>query len=225
MGDLQVLYSRAKKLIISLRTGIEKLEAVENAYRGGDSQSLLLDLQRQLAQLQRTAQELDATSRMQTLREAPNKIDLWKRKIEQITDETDALQSAITRLGARAHGRQRDDAQRQELLQRRQDGLGYSNILGEMDAELAAKRRVDNSKRVLEEAYETGVGVLGAMAGNRDRLKQTHKKVLDVLNSTGLGDSLLRLIERRQKMDAMLTYGGMIGVLLCVTVIYWWFKM
>lgn len=225
MGDLQVLYSRAKKLIISLRTGIEKLEAVENAYRGGDSQSLLLDLQRQLAQLQRTAQELDATWRMQTLREAPNKIDLWKRKIEQITDETDALQSAITRLGARAHGRQRDDAQRQELLQRRQDGLGYSNILGEMDAELAAKRRVDNSKRVLEEAYETGVGVLGAMAGNRDRLKQTHKKVLDVLNSTGLGDSLLRLIERRQKMDAMLTYGGMIGVLLCVTVIYWWFKM
>jgi Golgi SNAP receptor complex protein 2 len=35
--------------------------------------------------------------------------------------------------------------------------------------------------------------------------------VLDVLNSVGLGETLLRLIERRQRMDIWLTYGGMVG--------------
>jgi len=163
---------------------------------------------------------------MQTLREAANKIDVWKRKVEQVAEEADALAVAVNRLGAKAHRRQIDEQQRQELLQRRADGgIGNSNIIAEMDADAVAKRRVDNSRRVLEEAYETGVGVLGAMSGNRERLKATHRKVLDVLNSTGLGDSLLRLIEKRQNMDMLLTYGGMVGVLVFVAVLYWWFKM
>jgi Golgi SNAP receptor complex protein 2 len=163
---------------------------------------------------------------MQTLREAAIKIDLWKRKVEQIAEEADALAVAVNRLGAKAHRRQMDEQQRQELLQRRADGgIGTSNIIAEMNADAVAKRRVDNSRRVLEEAYETGVGVLGAMSGNRERLKATHRKVLDVLNSTGLGDSLLRLIEKRQNMDMLLTYGGMLGVLVFVAVLYWWFKM
>lgn len=39
-------------------------------------------------------------------------------------------------------------------------------------------------------------------------------KALDVINSLGLSDSLLRVIERRQKMDKYITYGGMVGLLL-----------
>jgi golgi SNAP receptor complex member 2 len=226
MADLQVLYSQAKKSILTIRAGVERLEALESGARGGAPSGLLTDLQHQLTQLQRCSQDLDACWRMQTLREAANKIDVWKRKVEQVAEEADALAVAVSRLGAKAHRRQIDEQQRQELLQRRADGgIGNSNIIAEMDADAVAKRRVDNSRRVLEEAYETGVGVLGAMSGNRERLKATHRKVLDVLNSTGLGDSLLRLIEKRQNMDMLLTYGGMVGVLVFVAVLYWWFKM
>lgn len=35
-------------------------------------------------------------------------------------------------------------------------------------------------------------------------------KALDVINSLGLSDSLLRVIERRQSMDKYITYGGMV---------------
>ena len=47
------------------------------------------------------------------------------------------------------------------------------------------------------------------------------RKALDVLHGLGLSDSLLRAIERRQKLDAWLAYGGMAvvgGVLLWA----WW---
>ena len=41
-------------------------------------------------------------------------------------------------------------------------------------------------------------------------LKAAKTKALDVINSLGLSDSLLRVIERRQKMDKYITYGGMV---------------
>lgn len=36
------------------------------------------------------------------------------------------------------------------------------------------------------------------------------RKVLDVLNSVGLSDALLRVIDRRQRLDRWITYGGMV---------------
>lgn len=59
-----------------------------------------------------------------------------------------------------------EEQQRQELLERRAGG-GTFNI----DADIAARRHIDSSKRVLEEAYQTGVGVLTDMGGQRERLK------------------------------------------------------
>ena len=38
-----------------------------------------------------------------------------------------------------------------------------------------------------------------------------HRKALDVLNSLGLSDSLLRVIARRQRLDKWITYGGMVS--------------
>lgn len=42
-------------------------------------------------------------------------------------------------------------------------------------------------------------------------LQRIQRKTLDVLNSVGLGDTMLRLIERRQRMDIWVTYGGMVS--------------
>jgi Golgi SNAP receptor complex protein 2 len=111
-----------------------------------------------------------------------------------------------------------EDQQREELLERR---TGEGQLLA-ADAHASATRHVHNSKRVLAEAYEAGVGILGSMSGQRERLKATHRKVLDVLNAVGLSDSVLRLAERRQRMDQLIVYGGM-GVMLLVVGLVWWF--
>ncbi len=55
-------------------------------------------------------------------------------------------------------------------------------------------------------------------------LQATHRKVLDVLNRVGLSDSLLRLADRRQRMDKLIVYGGMLLVVLVVGGLYWWLK-
>jgi Golgi SNAP receptor complex protein 2 len=47
-------------------------------------------------------------------------------------------------------------------------------------------------------------------------------QVFDVLNTTGLSDSLLRVVQRRQSMDAMLVYGGIAFTLCFVWLLWWW---
>ena len=70
--------------------------------------------------------------------------------------------------------------------------------------------------------FEQGARVLEAMHEQRDRLKSAHRKALDVLNSAGLSDSLLRVIDRRQKMDAHLVYGGMVVTVLFMLLFWVW---
>jgi hypothetical protein len=38
---------------------------------------------------------------------------------------------------------------------------------------------------------------------------------MDVINSVGLGETLLKLIERRQRVDIWLVHGGMVGEQRC----------
>jgi Golgi SNAP receptor complex protein 2 len=137
----------------------------------------------------------------------------------QISEETDSLRMSLDRFSHRQQRRHVEEEQRRELLERRAAGGGS---LFDAQTEARAARHVQNSKRVLEEAYEAGVGVLGAMSGQRERLKATHRKVLDVLNRVGLSDSVLRLVERRHRLDKLLVYGGMVATLFLVALFYWW---
>lgn len=121
---------------------------------------------------------------------------------------------------AAGHRRHAEVAERQQLLERR-------GALGEPARAYddgAVRQSAESSKRMLEEAYQTGAAILGGMATQRDTLKSAHRKALDVLNSTGLSASLLRVIERRQSMDKILAYGGMALTLVLVILLYWWFK-
>lgn len=42
-------------------------------------------------------------------------------------------------------------------------------------------------------------------------LQGAQRRALDMINTVGLSESLLRVIERRQRGDILLTYGGMVG--------------
>ena len=42
-------------------------------------------------------------------------------------------------------------------------------------------------------------------------LQSAQRKLFDVANSLGLSDSVLKVIDRRQKLDKQIVYGGMVG--------------
>jgi len=55
-------------------------------------------------------------------------------------------------------------------------------------------------------------------------LQSAQRKMLDLLNSVGLSDSLLRVIDRRQRMDKWITFGGMILITGLLFGLWWWLR-
>ena len=154
------------------------------------------------------------------VREGDGKRDIWKRKIDQVVEEAEALQESLDKCSAKYRSWEAEEAQREELLHRRVAGGTITNF----DVESEGRERVKRSKQIAEEAYQTGVSALAAMSDQRDRLKVAHRKVLDVLNTVGLSDSVLRIAERRIAVDKMIAYGGMLLITVVLVALLLWFK-
>ncbi|GAX76098.1 hypothetical protein CEUSTIGMA_g3541.t1 [Chlamydomonas eustigma] len=219
MGEVNTLHAHAKRLILGLREGLENLETSESTSRQGELGSLSQRLRAQFTELQRTSVELENVWRMYVIRENNSKRDVWKRKVEQIAEEVHTLRISLDKFGTREQRRMAEKEQREELLSRADAGKLAKQ---EMDAEAQMSGSVLRSKRALEEIEQVGNSILLNMAGSRERLKRAHRKVMDIINSVGLGESLLKLIEKRQRMDICITYGGMVIVLILTGLLLWW---
>ena len=79
-------------------------------------------------------------------------------KVEQVSEEAVALRLDLDRHTHRERRRAAEEADRADLL------AGRASTA-------AAEGAIRNSKRILEETFATGAAVLGAMAGQRERLK------------------------------------------------------
>ncbi|KAF3962235.1 hypothetical protein CMV_013226 [Castanea mollissima] len=140
-------------------------------------------------------------------------------KVEQVTEEAESLKQSLDRYFLRNQKRTMEAKERAELLGR---ANGESHILRIFDEEAQARQSVRSSARMLEEASLTGEAILSAMSGSRERLKNAQRKALDVLNTVGLSNSVLRLIERRHRVDNWIKYAGMILTLVIVFIIWRW---
>ena len=87
-----------------------------------------------------------------------------------------ATKTGSGELWCRLCRRQVEEEERAELLARRTTGGPPGWRRAGLDEEAAVRGHVNTSKRVLEEAYQTGTAILGNMAGQRERLKVLHSQ-------------------------------------------------
>eukprot|EP00897_Mesotaenium_endlicherianum_P005467 jgi/Mesen1/4949/ME000247S04226 len=224
-GTLSGMYSASQRMKLELREGLEQLEKMEtyaNYGRAGggplmhdqgmaSSSDLTESLRLKLAELQKTSVEMDRMCRMQGLK---SQKDIWKRKVEHISEEADALRTALDKYLQREGRRQREAHERAELIGRTTGE--NARVLSEMEADERDMNTLARSARVVEEALHTGYGTLKRMAEQREVLKGAQRKALDVLNYVGLSDTVLKKINRRHIMDRWISYGGMLITLIVV---------
>ncbi len=220
-AEVQDLYTQARKLALAASSTITNLERTGQQLGPTEQRQQLQGrfstAQKQLEQLRRICQELEGRHALwQSSGNARNAL-VWEKKLHQLFEESAALERSLDTCRAMSARVGQEEAQRQELLQRRKQlGAGRNGAMDVETADLEAKERIRRSKQVAEEAYQTGVVTLAAMAGQRDVLKNAHRKVLDVLNTVGMSDSVLRIAERRISVDKLIAYGGMLLVTLLV---------
>ncbi|KAH1062546.1 hypothetical protein GLYMA_02G282800v4 [Glycine max] len=88
---------------------------------------------------------------------------------------------------------------------------------------MEAKERAELLGRAeLENANALGEAILSTIHGQRDRLKSAHRKALDVLNTVGISNSVLRLIERRNRGDQWIKYAGkLLTIIFLIAFVLW----
>lgn len=181
------------------------------------------DMHAKLRELQKVTQQIESQWRILVVQENSSKRDLWKRKVEQIVEDCDQFRVSLDRFKSRENRRQAEERDRAELMQRVTSDDEFRLLVGQYDAEAGAKISLEKSGGMMDELLAHGSNVLGVLGDQRDRLKGAQHKMLDLLNSVGVSSSLLRVIDRRQRMDAILVYGGMFCTLVVLILMYVWF--
>nr|GMD43113.1 membrin-11-like [Ipomoea batatas] len=142
------------------------------------------------------------------------------RKVEQVAEEADSLKDSLDKYYLRNQRRIQEARERAELLGRANGNS--SHVLKIFDEEAQAMQSVRSSSKMMEETLATGAAILSKYSEQRDRLKRAQRKALDVLNTLGLSNSLLRLIERRNRTDKWIKYAGMVVTIIILVVIWRW---
>lgn len=133
---LDKVYSQARRALLMVRDGLERLERLELAGQQPSSSSsssdasqgqgpaapdLVEHLKNEISQLQGSTSDMDRMWRNQVL--AKGQRDLWKRRVEQVAEEVESLKTGLDRYMVRQHRRQVEAQERAELLRRtRGDG-------------------------------------------------------------------------------------------------------
>ncbi|KAI3413082.1 Membrin [Psidium guajava] len=221
-GTLSEIYQSAKRLLLRTRDALERLERLEcsataTATGGLDSPELSTSIRRDIVQIQSLCIEMD---RLWRFLGAKSQRDLWRRKVEQVAEEAESLKVSLDKYSSRNQQRMMEAKEKAELLGR---GDGDSaHVLRIFDDEVQAMQSARNSSRMLEESYATGVAILSKYSEQRERLKKAQRRALDVLNTVGLSNSVLKLVERRHHVDKWIKYAGMILTVIILYAFWSW---
>ncbi|GAU21596.1 hypothetical protein TSUD_131800 [Trifolium subterraneum] len=218
-GTLSEVHQSARKLLLKCSDDLARLERLEHSTSTSAAvdSDLSFAVKKDINQIQSLCVDMDRLWR--SVAAKPQR-DLWKRKVEQIAEEAESLKQSLDKYNSRIQKRTREANERAELL-RRVNG-GSDHVLRIFDDDAQAMHSVRNSARELENANALGEAILSSIHGQRERLKSAHRKALDVLNTVGISNRVLRLIERRNRVDQWIKYAGMLLTVVFVLAIVLW---
>ena len=192
MTSIGELLPRAARLKYELEV---QLQSVESGVGDASDCSMgLAELQTQLDTLRRL---LDA--------ERPEKRALWKIKIDELGHEATFLANDLRRFTQfHTHARERD-----QLFHRR-GGAAPNASIDDLMEEGSSLARSTNQ---VDELMESGRATVDSLRSQRERLKNTHRNALSMINTLGLSTTAMRLIQSREKNDRIILGVGMVVVL------------
>ncbi|KAF7495642.1 Golgi SNAP receptor complex member 2 [Sarcoptes scabiei] len=143
-----------------------------------------------------------------------------KFKTDQLKYDHKQLLNSFRTLHQRRLHREREQKEREELLTRRfttnaearsserdtHIDLGFREYFDQ------EREKLGGFDRSIDELFHTGSAVLSNLRQQRSMLANTKRNLLETLNSLGLNNSVMRLIEKRNLGDKFILFGGMISL-------------
>ena len=143
--------------------------------------------------------------------------DLWTRKIQNAQNEQKMMNSTLREACKRRNIAREEEEEKRALQDRRYD-LDSVKLDNEYKINAAATDSVDMVSRYIE----MGRSTVAEFRRQRVLLETVQSRMIDAGHTMGLSQSMMNVIQRRDFVDRLITFGGMLVVLLIVALIWYW---
>ncbi|KAL6064289.1 Golgi SNAP receptor complex member 2 [Balamuthia mandrillaris] len=204
-------YKAANKVLLDLRAQVEQLE------RAGENSSM--GLQSQISININTLSKFTTELENMVPQQAAMRREIWRIRVQSLAEECRDLRESMGSYLQKRHVKAVEEEQRRELFEgrrRRAVGTGLESLYKEQES-------LGRSHHIADNIKDMGESILHNLGTQNDLLKNAHRKILDMANTLNLSRSIMRVIERRQFMDQLLVYGGMVFVVLFLFVLWYFF--
>jgi Golgi SNAP receptor complex protein 2 len=207
---MEALYHHTNKMVHEIQNQLGRLERAVTAEENGDIQN---DIQARIDQMVSNCERLE----MMVNKEPPSRRATAKLRVDQLKYDCQHLQAAMRNVLHRKYQRDEEERERDALMSRefapndasRSHGVsGDTSIL--IDAALTQHQRVSSAHKGVDQLIDTGANVLASLRDQRGTLKGVQRRMLDVMNTLGLSNTVMRLIDKRSNQDRFILFGGMI---------------
>ena len=200
------LYPQTKKFSYEISFALDELEAKRTP-----SDEAQRALTADLARLYDNLHSLDKAAK----REIKNK-GLWAKRVQDLWAQYNSYSSSLQKLMDYWNRRAQAHNERQQLFD-------YSENIRNRDATsnmLNANDHLQASIDMIDDMTNHSGTVRSTLQEQGARFKALRTSVLGMLNTLGLSNSVIRVIQQREWTDRFLIFGCMI-----FTLLFWWFCM
>ena len=199
------LYIQSNGVINEIQSLFPRLELLISTNDQKNAVSVESEIEDKLKQLDANCDKLE----IMVNKSSPHDRPQLKLRLDQFRYDSRHLLSSLRNLHHKRIQKEREEREREELLTRRFTTNSETNIaIGDYFVDEKAKLTSFHSN--LDDMLSSGSNILSSLRDQRGILKGAKTRLIDIGNSLGLSNTVMRLIEKRGATDRYILFGGMI---------------
>ncbi|XP_068220703.1 Golgi SNAP receptor complex member 2 [Palaemon carinicauda] len=207
---MEALYHQTNRLLQEVTTN--DLTRIERTPGQEEYNAVEAVITEKLNQIRENCSRLDILIN----KEPPTRRANAKYRVDQLKYDFQHVENSFRMLQHRRQVRLHEVEERDALLSRKFTTNDQQETSIFLDHELQHHDKLTNANRDVDDMLGIGTSVLQGLRDQGSTLKGAHKRVLDLANTLGLSNTVMRMIERRSTQDKYILFGGMVLVLLCL---------
>ncbi|XP_064113237.1 Golgi SNAP receptor complex member 2-like [Macrobrachium nipponense] len=207
---MEALYHQTNRLLQEVTTN--DLTRIERTPGQEEYNAIEVAVTEKLNQIRGNCSRLDILIN----KEPPTRRANAKYRVDQLKYDFQHVENSFRMLQHRRQVRLHEAEERDALLSRKFTTNDQQETSIFLDHELQHHDKLTNANRDVDDLLGVGTSVLQGIRDQGKTLKGAHKRVLDLANTLGLSNTVMRMIERRSTQDKYILFGGMVLVLLCL---------
>ncbi|KAH9490566.1 Golgi SNAP receptor complex member 2 [Bulinus truncatus] len=193
---METLYHQTNHLLQEVHGGLARLE---RAFGTTELHLIENEVQTQIDRIFSNCERLDILVMKEPVARRANA----KMRVDQLKYDCQHLQSSIRQIQHKRYVKEQEDYERESLLSRTFTTNEQDTAIT-IDPALQHHTKLNDSSKQLDNLLGHGSSILGNLRDQRITLKGAHRRLLDITNTLGLTNTVMRLIEKRSSQDKII---------------------